>query len=455
MTSTSSPVAGELEELRLDELYEFLRIPSVSADPACAQDVHTACRWVVSAVEALGGASAIVPTHAHPLVVGEVRASKPFAEEAPTVLVYGHVDVQAPGSDDAWESPPFEPTVRDGWLYARGAADDKGNLFMLLRGLEQLVASNDLPVNVRILCDAEEEILGTSVVDFIAADSEPADACVIFDGPMPRRGQPAFYIGTRGLAYFHLRLSAGDHDLHSGLFGGAALNASHALLRVIAQIFDTPSELRRGAIEPTAAELGSWANLDAGDVVLAREGAVPADASAGSEFYERTLAMPAVEIAGFASGEPFLQKNVMPAVAEANVQIRLAPGQDVEQVSSTFEDLLRAAAPAGTSLDIERWASAPGALIDADAPALGLAREAFSSVLGVSPLLVRSGGTLPILGALADRGIPTVLTGFDLPEGNIHAPNERLLLEYLPLGVTAARETLRAFGALKATNNAL
>jgi acetylornithine deacetylase/succinyl-diaminopimelate desuccinylase-like protein len=313
------------------------------------------------------------------------------------------------------------------------------------------VASDDLPVNVRVLCDAEEEILGTSVVDFLVADSEPADACVIFDGPMPRRGQPAFYIGTRGLAYFHLRLNAGDHDLHSGLFGGAALNAAHALMRVIARVFDTPPELHVGTTDPSADEVASWANLDPGDVVLAREGVAPADESASSEFYKRTLAEPAVEVAGFASGEPFLQKNVMAASAEANIQIRLAPGQDVERVSSTFEELLRSAAPAGATFEIERWASAPGALIDADSPALTLARDAFSSVFGVSPLLVRSGGTLPILGALANRGIPTVLTGFDLPEGNIHAPNERLLLEHVPLGVSAARETFRAFGALKPT----
>ena len=449
MTSTTSQVAEELEDLRLDELDAFLRIPSISADPARALDVQAACDWVGSAIEALGGTSTVTATDTHPLVLGEVPASSRFADRAPTVLLYGHADVQATGDEEGWESPPFEPTVRDGWIYARGAADDKGNFFMLLRALEELVARDDLPVRVRILCDAEEEILGTSAVEFLAADSEPVDACLIYDAPMPRRAQPAFYIGTRGLAYFHLRLSVGDHDLHSGLFGGAALNATHALARLITGVLDKESDLYVGISEPSSEEVASWATLDPGDIVLGRESAMPADASAAADFYRRTLAMPAVEVAGLASGEPFIQKNVMPATAEANIQVRLAPGQDSEQVSALLEDLLHAVTPAGAILEIERWASAPAALVETNSAAFTLAREAFSSALGASPLLIRSGGTLPVLGALAARGIPTILTGFDLPEGNVHAANERLLLEHIPLGISAARETLRAFGTLR------
>jgi acetylornithine deacetylase/succinyl-diaminopimelate desuccinylase-like protein len=448
MRGTRLGAEGTIDRVWLEELFEFIRIPSVSADPSHTQDVHDACEWVTRFVGAMGGACEILPTEMHPLVVGEVAAS-PRLGPAPTIIVYGHVDVQAPGADEDWDSPAFEPTLRDGWLYARGAADDKGNLFMLLKAIEQLVSHEALPVNVRVLCDAEEEILGRSVVDFVAADALAADACLIFDGPMPRRGVPAFYIGTRGLAFFHLRVRAGSRDLHSGLYGGAALNAAHALTRVLSAVLDTPAELRIGSIEPSSDELSSWANLDPGADVLRREGALPADEASVAEFYARTLALPAVEVGGFTSGEASLQKNVMPAHAEANVQIRLAPGQDVDQICQTFERLLRDACPEGAVLDVERWAAAPGALVDSNAAALNLARDAFERTLGASPLLVRSGGTLPILGALAARGIPTVLTGFDLPEGNIHAPNERLLLEHLPLGVAAARETLSAFRTLK------
>jgi acetylornithine deacetylase/succinyl-diaminopimelate desuccinylase-like protein len=453
MTSATSRATEELVDLRLEELDAFLRIPSISADPAFATDVRAACEWVGSAIEALGGTSMVTATDTHPLVLGRVPASRRFADRAPTVLLYGHADVQAAGDEDAWESPPFEPTVRDGWLYARGAADDKGNFFMLLRALEALVANDDLPVNVRILCDAEEEILGRSAVEFLEGDSEPLDACLIYDAPMPRHAQPAFYVATRGLVYFHLRLSVGKHELHSGLFGGAALNATHALARLITGILDNASDLHVGTSEPSSEEVASWGFLDPGDAVLRREGTAPADALAAADFYRRTLATLAIEVAGVASGEPFIQKNVMPATAAANIQIRLAPGQDSEQVSALFEDLLDAVTPAGATVEVERWATAPAALVQTDSAAFTFAREAFSRALGVSPILIRSGGTLPVLGALAARGIPTILTGFDLPEGNVHAANERLLLEHIPLGIRAARETLRAFGSLSRSSN--
>jgi acetylornithine deacetylase/succinyl-diaminopimelate desuccinylase-like protein len=370
------------------------------------------------------------------------------------VLVYGHFDVQPPAPLDAWESPPFEPTIRDGWLYARGAADDKGQLYTLLKAAELLGAAGELPVNVRVVCDGEEETGGHQVVDFIGRDERSADAAVIFDSAMPRRGAPVFHIATRGLVYFHLTVRTGERDLHSGVFGGAALNAAHALLQTLRAVMPSengllPDELRAGVVPPTEQELAAWKQLTAGSEILAARGARPADAGAAEDFYLRTWAEPAVDVNGIVVGEPHLQKTVLPVHAEANVSIRLAPGQSPDEIAPLFERLVRESAPEGADMDVERWSSAPPGLIPPDAPAIQLGLDAFERVLGARPLLIRVGGTLPIVPALADKGMPTVLTGFDLPEGNIHSPNERLLVEHIPLAVDAATELFRAFADLR------
>ena len=432
----------------LDELFDLLRIPSVSADPGHAPDVRRAAEWVCDFVRGAGGECELVETQAQPLAVGEIRASA-GAADAPTVLVYGHVDVQPPAPLRAWESPPFEPEIRGEWIYGRGVADDKGNLYLLLKAAALLASEGALPVNVRVACDAEEEIGGHSIVDFLAEDERGADACVIFDGGMARRDVPLFMVGTRGLVYLHVRLRTGERDLHSGIFGGAALNAVHALVDTLRAVTEEPDELSRGIVPPTAEEVAAWDALDPGETVLADQGARPKDARAADEFYARTFAAAAVDVNGIAGGEPLLQKTVLPVEAEANVSIRLAPGQDAEEIALAFERILREAAPAGADIDVERWSSAPAGLVDPQAPAIRLAQDAFERVLGVRPLLVRSGGTLPIVPALADRGIPTVLSGFDLPEGNVHSPNERLLATYVPLGVATARELLAGFAALR------
>ncbi|MDQ3857530.1 MAG: M20/M25/M40 family metallo-hydrolase [Actinomycetota bacterium] len=431
----------------LDELSELLRIPSVSADPAHVDDVRRAGEWVCEFVRGAGGDAELVQTASHPLALGEVRASN-GRDDAPTVLVYGHFDVQPAAPIEAWDSPPFEPTVRDGWLYARGAADDKGNLYLLLKAAATLAAEGRLPVHVRVACDGEEETGGHSIVEYLAGDQRGADACLIFDGPMPRRDVPAFEVGTRGLVYFHVRVRTGARDLHSGLYGGAALNATHALIEVLGVVIDEPDELKRGVLPPTDEELAAWAELDPGAAVLADQGARPKDERAADDFYVRTFAGPAVDVNGLKGGEPDLQKTVLPVTAEANVSVRLAPGQDADETAATFERLLRQAAPRGAEVEVERWASSPAGLVAADSPAVRLAQDAFERALGRRPLLLRSGGTLPIVPALAAKGIPTILSGFDVPEGHIHSPNERLLLRYVPLGVAAARETLLAFAAL-------
>jgi acetylornithine deacetylase/succinyl-diaminopimelate desuccinylase-like protein len=440
-------VSEQPEAAWLEELYEWLRIPSISADPTHAEDVQQAGRWLRDFVQGAGGEAEIRQTETSPLVVGEIPASN-GANGAATILLYGHFDVQPPAPLDLWESEPFEPEVRDGYIYARGAVDDKGNAYLLLKAAQQLASEGALPVNVRVAFDGEEETGGHSIVEFLEGDERGADACIIFDSGMPREDVPAFDLGVRGIIYYHLRLWTGDRDLHSGVFGGAALNAAHALMRTLEAVVSMPEELHAGVTEPTAEERASWGELDPGEAVLAEAGGRPMDEHAAEEFYARTVAGSAVDVHGIAVGEPNFQKTVLPVAAEANVSIRLAPGQDVEEIDAVFQRLLRDATPAGADLEIECWASSPAGLIPPDSPAVRLAQEAFERVLGRRPLLLRSGGTLPIVPALADKGIPTILSGFALPGANMHSPNERLLARYVPLGVATARETLVALADL-------
>ncbi len=435
----------------LDELSEFLRIPSISAESAHAADVIRAGEWVCELIRGAGGESELIDWHGQPLAMGEIRATAD-PDRAPTVLCYGHFDVQPPEPLELWESPPFAPEIRGDYIYARGVADDKGQLYMLLGAARELARSGTLPVNVRFACDGEEETGGHSIVEYIQADERPADVAVIFDSGMIRKGLPAFDVATRGLVYFHVTLTTGGRDLHSGLYGGAALNAAHALVRaldaVIAVDGRLPEPLRAGIIPPSPAELEAWRVLPAGADELADQGARPADARAAEEFYLRTFAEPALDVNGVDSGSPHLQKTVIPVHASANVSIRLAPGQMVEQIATAFERLLRAAAPAGAELEIELLSSAPAGIVPPEARAVQLGLDAFERTLGVRPALIRSGGTLPIVAALGHMGVPTIVTGFSLPDGNIHAPNERLLAEYVPVGTSAARALFEELGKL-------
>jgi acetylornithine deacetylase/succinyl-diaminopimelate desuccinylase-like protein len=432
----------------IDELSSFLAIPSISADPARAEDVKRAGEWVCDFVRNAGGACELVDWHGQPLAIGEIRASQD-PERAPTVLVYGHFDVQPADPLELWESEPFAPVVRDGWLYARGIADDKGQLYMLLRAAADLAAEGALPVNVRICCDGEEETGGHSIVEFLEADERGADAAVIFDSGYQERGTPAFNLATRGLVYFHLKLRSGVRDLHSGMYGGAALNAVHALIRTLEPLLARdgrlPEPLRQGLAPVTDEERAGWATLRSGADELAEAGARPMDTRAAEELYLRTWAEPSLEVNGILGGEPLLQKTVLPVEAEANVSIRLAPGQDVETVAAAFEQLVREHVPEGAELEVARWSAAPPGLVPPGAKAIQLGLDAFERVLGIRPLLVRTGGTLPIVPALADKAIPAVITGFSLPDSNIHSPNERIPVEHLPLGVAAARELYLAF----------
>jgi acetylornithine deacetylase/succinyl-diaminopimelate desuccinylase-like protein len=432
-----------------EELAELMRIPSVSADPAHADDVRAAADWLAAFVRGAGGTADVVPTETQPLILGDLPASN---GSGPTVLVYGHVDVQPPDPLELWESDPFSLEERDGWLYGRGVADDKGQLYVLVKAAAELAAAGELPVNVRVTCDAEEETGGHQIVDFLGADERGADAAVIFDSAMTTRGVPEFNVATRGLVYFHLEVRTGTRDLHSGLYGGAALNALRALNEILAAVLPRdgvlPEPLRAGITPPTDEEIAAWAELVPGADMLTEAGARKAYSRADEEFYLRTTAEPSLDVHGIAGGSPVLQKTVLPVAAEANVSIRLAPGQDVETIAAALEQLLREAAPEGAELELSRLSSAAPGLIPPDSAPVQRGLEAFERTFGRRPLLVRSGGTLPIVPALVDKGIPTIITGFATPESNIHSPNERLLAEYVPLGIETAKELYRALATI-------
>jgi len=434
-----------------DELAEFLRIPSISADAERAGDVVRAGQWIVDLLVAAGGSAELIDWHGQPLVIGEVPASG-GVDGAPTVLCYGHFDVQPADPLELWDSPPFEPEIRGEHLFGRGVADDKGQLYLLLAAARELAASGSLPVNVRFALDGEEETGGHSIVEWLEADARGADAAIIFDSGMIREDVPAFGVGTRGLAYFHLTLRTGVTDLHSGMYGGAALNAAHALIRTLDVLIASDGRLaeplREGLIPPTELELAGWRELPAGASELADQGARPADVQAANEFYLRTFAEPALDVNGIETGSPHLQKTVLPVQAHANISIRLAPGQDPDVIAVTLERMLQEAAPLGADLTVERLSSARPGVVPPDAPAIQHGLDAFERVLGVRPLLIRSGGTLPIVAALSDKGIASIITGFSLPDANIHAPNEKMLARYIPLGIDTARALFEELGKL-------
>jgi acetylornithine deacetylase/succinyl-diaminopimelate desuccinylase-like protein len=436
-------------EAWFDELSELLSIPSVSADPERVGDVARAAEWLAAFIQRAGGSAEVVPTDTQPLILGDLAASN---GSAPTVLVYGHVDVQPPDPLELWESDPYTLEQRGEWLYARGVVDDKGQLYMLAKAAAELSAAGELPVNIRFACDSEEETGGHQIVEFLAGDERGADAALIFDSGMTTRGVPEFAVATRGLVYFHVTVRTGARDLHSGIFGGAALNATHALMQALSALQARdgrlPEPLRAGIAAPSDEEQAAWVELVPGEQMLAEAEVSPVDANGAGEFYLRTTAEPSLEVNGILGGSPILQKTVLPVMAEANVSIRLAPGQQEDEIGDAVERLLREAAPEGAELDVQRLSSAAAGLVPPDAQAIKLAQDAFEHTMGRRPLLVRSGGTLPIVPALVDKGIPTVVTGFGTPESSIHSPNECLLAEYMPLGIETAKELYRRLAAL-------
>ncbi len=433
----------------MDRLFALLRVPSIGAIPAHAPDMAIAAAMMADEITRAGGTATMHTTGGYPFVVGEIPPSDGRAD--PTrVLVYGHYDVQPVGDLARWQSPPFAPTIRGEYLYARGASDDKGNVFQALVAVQRLVADGRLPVHVTFLIDGEEETSGDSVIDWVDALEDPHDIAVIWHGGMVGRDQPAVETGVRGLCYRKVTVTTGTLDGHSGIYGGAALNAAHALTRVLAAVQPVdghlPAALCAGVGPVSAAEREAWTRMPDGARMLAEAGLMPADAQAAAAFAERTLASPSVDVHAIWCGDADTVKTVIPTVASAMVSIRLAPGQQTATIGAAFERLLREAAPAGARVLVEHRGDADPALMDPDHPVMRTAAAAIAEATGQPVLPVRSGGTLPIFASMVRAGMPTVLTGFALPDDAIHSPNERMLVANLGTGVRAAMAMLEAFG---------
>jgi acetylornithine deacetylase/succinyl-diaminopimelate desuccinylase-like protein len=433
------------------ELAELIAIPSVSADPAHRDDVKRAGEWVCEFVRRIGGSAELTPVGERELALGEIPASN-GAGNAPTVLVYNHFDVQPPAPLELWDSDPFELEIRGEWAYGRGVADDKGQLWLVLKAAQRLVEAGALPVNLRIAYDGEEEIGGHTIADWVTQDERGADVCVIFDGGMLKRDVPTIELATRGLVGLDVKVRTGERDLHSGMYGGAALNAIHVLMGCLEAVLAgpdgrLPEPLRAGIAAPTPEELEAWSQLPLGAEAISEAGAQPLDAKAGEEFYVRTWAEPSADVNGIIGGKPGVRNTTLSVEASAEFSIRLAPGQDVQTVGAAAERLLREAAPAGAELEIS-WQGANPGVVRADAPAVQLALGAFEQALGTRPLLTRVGGSIPLMPALTEKGIDTILSGFALPESNVHSPNERFLVPYFAAGIDTVAALFSALGRL-------
>jgi acetylornithine deacetylase/succinyl-diaminopimelate desuccinylase-like protein len=434
----------------VDELFELLRIPSVSSGGGDPAEIRRAAEWICAKVERAGGDAEVVETEGNPLAVGRLRAAR---SDAPTVMIYGHYDVQSPDPVSEWDSDPFEPEVRGGRIYARGAADDKGNFFPLLYVACELAQKGELPVNVRVLAEGEEEIGSPSISPFVESDDEGADCVVVFDSSMVDENTPAITTAVRGLVALALTVRTGKRDLHSGLYGGTALNALHVLHSLLGQVLPNSEgvlrrELREGLIEPDEAELQSWASLPPGPQVLASVGAHPISEAAALDHYRRNWADASLDVNGIAGGDAVQQRTIIPVEATAKLTIRLAPEQDPEAIATAVEGLLLDAAPPTADVTLEVSGKARPASFDPSSGAVVLAAEALERACGRAPALIRSGGTIPVLAAFAEKGIPTILSGFGLDEDAFHAPNESYRLESLELGERAARELYAALARL-------
>lgn len=415
----------------LDDLTEFLRIPSISAGRLNPEGLTQAAEWVRERVLRAGGGAELIGAR-NPIVYGELAADR---AGAPDVIVYGHYDVQDVGTEDEWLSDPFEPTVRDGRLYARGASDDKGNFLPVLHAACELHAAGRLPVNVRVLIEGQEEAGSELVMDWIASDRRGADAAIVFDSGMAAENVPAITTACRGLIGLTVDVRVADRDLHSGLYGGVAPNAIHALEQMLRAVVPGPGEalreeLRAGTSAVPEAERRSW-----------RE--VPPN----PEFHEKTGAQADLEVNGIVAGAIHELRTIIPAAARANLSLRTAPGQRSAELAPVLERLLRDAAPEGARVEIASHVAEP-AEFDPESPPLRVARTAFERATGRAPALVRSGGTIPILAAFAERGIQTIVSGFALPEDQIHAPNESYRLDSLELNEKTSYALLGELGSL-------
>ncbi|GAB5601606.1 dipeptidase [Thermus sp. FJN-A] len=429
----------------LEPLLEFLAIPSVSTDPARKEDVRKAALWLEERLKALGFRTELHETPLHPILYAERRVG----EEAPTVLVYGHYDVQPPDPLELWDTPPFSSVVREGRIYARGASDDKGQLWA------HVLAAEEAPVNLKFLVEGEEEIGSPHLLPFVREHRERlrADVVLISDGAMFAPHTPTLTYGLRGLCYLEVRLKGARRDLHSGAFGGVAPNPIQALGWLLARLKDerTGKVLIPGfydRVRPLSSEeKGLWPALD--EEALKRELGVEAlPGEEGFGLLERLWARPTLDPNGIWGGyQGEGSKTVIPAEAGMKLSMRLVPDQDPEEVADLAEAYLKAVCPPGYTLEVHRLHGGKPVLTDPFSPPMRLMARALEEVWGRPPVYAREGGTIPVVAELQEAlGAPVVLLGLGLPDDNLHAPNEKLDLVNLEKGVA----TLRRFHGLLA-----
>jgi acetylornithine deacetylase/succinyl-diaminopimelate desuccinylase-like protein len=434
----------------VEELLEYLRFPSVSTDPALAPEVTRCATWLMEHLQKIGvEAVEVHPTPGHPIVYAEHCK----APGKPTILIYGHYDVQPPDPLDEWVSPPFEPEVRDGKIFARGATDDKGQLFAHIKGLEAWLATvGELPVNIKLLIEGEEEVGSVNLDNWILANRErlACDAVVISDSPMFAPGLPSITYGLRGLAYLEMKVRAVGHDLHSGLYGGGVPNAINELAKIIAKLHDENGRIAIPGFyddvrELTADEREALASLPHSDETFMKEtGAKGLKGEAGYSTLERIWARPTLDcngIWGGFTGEG--AKTVLAATASAKFSCRLVADQDPDVIAKLAQDYVRSIAPDYLEVTVTPHHGGRPVITDRDNPTTQAALRALKAAWGVDPVFVRGGGSIPVVASFSQiLGVPTVLMGFGLDDDRLHSPNEKFDLENFHAGIIASAHLL-------------
>jgi acetylornithine deacetylase/succinyl-diaminopimelate desuccinylase-like protein len=444
-------------ELRLlDELKSFLRIPSISTLPEHKEDVAKAAGFVAEKMKSAGLENVeVIKTAKHPLVYGDWL----HAPGRPTVLCYGHYDVQPPDPLELWQTPPFEPSERNGNLYARGACDDKGQMYMHIKAIEALFAVyGRLPVNVKFLIEGEEEVGGESISEFVPKHKEKlnADAALVSDTELFADGVPTLCVGLRGLVYMELEAQGPARDLHSGIYGGAAPNPVYGLIELLAKAKDADGHIRVPGIyddvaRPSQMEVESWHRLPFSEEKFLREevGSTVLTGEPEQSVLARLWVRPTFEVHGIAGGFTGAgAKTVIPATATAKVSFRLVPNQDPGKIVTAFREWVAANTTKGIRTQVRVLSAGPGIVVNPDHPAIHVAAEAFTEILGTPTVFIRGGGSIPIVGEFAEHlGIPTVLMGFGLPDDGLHSPNEKYRISNYYQGIVTVAHFLEKYGA--------
>ncbi len=444
MPSPAVAYARQNQTRFLDELKALLRIPSISTLPEHKGDCRHAAEVLAADLIRIGMQNVrLIETGGHPLVYADWLQ----ATGKPTVLVYGHYDVQPPDPLDEWLSPPFEPTVRDGNIYARGAVDDKGQVVAQMKALESLLAANgSLPLNVRVILEGEEEVGGEGIAAFVAAKPPElkADFALVSDTELFAPGLPTLCVGLRGMIYTELEVRGARTDLHSGMYGGAAPNPFIALAQILAHLKDEEGHILipgfyDDIIPPSPEELAAWRSLpfDEEHYRITEVGSRQLVGEAGFSVLERTWARPTVDVHGIPGGFTGAgAKTVIPAKAVAKVSMRLVPGMSPRKSFELYKTYVERIAPAGVEIDVRLIHSGDPCLIPVDNPYIQAATHALQEVWGKDTVFIRSGGSIPIVGDFARHlGLPSVMMGFGLPDDNLHAPNEKFHLKNFELGI--------------------